>query len=1086
MAPSPKKQPPASTAANSGTGRPTRAAVAASPYAPAAASPAKGKGKGTDKGQPAESKKRGRPPKKQSAAGVKRVKVEQDNGGAAQDSEEDEESEDDDGELTPLSDEDEPVAEKKGVEVKKENGHAKGKGKADDAKENVKCPQCKKQGAKNAVWVECDHCQKWYHWACVAPSPDHALERVDKFFCPTCTTPTRHTTLKPPPPLYPSAPVRPSSAASGGSTPLPTRKSERSTRAKHIDYANLDQHLPASAEKWAKVIEARTKAGKIVDGFEAGGEGGGPAFRRMRAEELTDEWVYGEEGFKEPFVVEEPEGLGMKMPPTTTTVRDVAELVGPETPLEVIDVASQSSLNNWNLGQWANYYEDPDREKVRNVISLEVSETELGRRVEAPAVVRKLDWVDTVWPADMKQPGEYPRVQKYCLMSVERCWTDWHVDFAGSSVFYHVLRGGKTFYFIRPTPSNLAAYERWSGSSEKQETTWLGDEVDQVYRMELKPGNTAFIPTGWVHAVYTPSDSLVIGGNFLHSLNIPTQLRIYQIELATKVPRKFRYPHFVRLLWLVAWHYLPLLKAHLPPLPTTPPPPPELSGSAPPSKPSLPPHLGSPRVLAGLKQLSTFLIEQTTRFAKGANVSAERRRLAKANIPEKKISDPVTLSREFRRAVLMALGEDLSRDRESWMGHEAEMPDARDAREQREREEAVAAAAAAVGVTLGSNGTAASKQGLKRRADSLAGSSREGSMAPPPVAQKAKIKHGSFSAPAGQGGGVYAFPSQQQAYGAPSSRPGSGPSISALPPPPGSQHPPPAHQQSQQDAAGSIIGRQTVPLIQSHRVEERVDPYAVHGVGAHPAEVRESRSTQSVVRRWDEDPAGAGGAVVETRTVITIVERVRWLPPGYAGAGGGQHTGAIPSAQQAYQPQGVGPPFAPALPPGAGSTLTPQQHILQSSVNAAAVQNPSPYPAYGYPYHYSLPAQQQPQQQSQQVTTAQVGTQQHPLYAAHAAPQPQAAPVPAPAPSPQQRLTPQEPYSALPLLPLPTSSTTPFSSAAAASPASAQGALTSATPFPPNSYSTAGVYATQPAPAPPPPVQESGQYAVGGAGAYGR
>lgn len=66
---------------------------------------------------------------------------------------------------------------------------------------------------------------------------------------------------------------------------------------------------------------------------------------------------------------------------------------------------------------------------------------------------RKLDWVETIWPEDHKQPGMYPRVQKYCLMSVARCWTvsraraqwgpltdtlllqDWHIDFAGSSVF---------------------------------------------------------------------------------------------------------------------------------------------------------------------------------------------------------------------------------------------------------------------------------------------------------------------------------------------------------------------------------------------------------------------------------------------------------------------------------------------------------------------------------------------------------------------------------------------------------------------------------------------------------------------------
>lgn len=60
---------------------------------------------------------------------------------------------------------------------------------------------------------------------------------------------------------------------------------------------------------------------------------------------------------------------------------------------------------------------------------------------------------------------------------------DWHVDFAGSSVYYHVLRGSKVFYFIRPTAANLAAYEKWSGNHELQENTWLGDMVDRVYEV---------------------------------------------------------------------------------------------------------------------------------------------------------------------------------------------------------------------------------------------------------------------------------------------------------------------------------------------------------------------------------------------------------------------------------------------------------------------------------------------------------------------------------------------------------------------------------------------------------------------------
>ena len=32
------------------------------------------------------------------------------------------------------------------------------------------------------------------------------------------------------------------------------------------------------------------------------------------------------------------------------------------------------------------------------------------------------------------------QVQKYCLMSVKDSYTDFHVDFGGTSVWYHILR----------------------------------------------------------------------------------------------------------------------------------------------------------------------------------------------------------------------------------------------------------------------------------------------------------------------------------------------------------------------------------------------------------------------------------------------------------------------------------------------------------------------------------------------------------------------------------------------------------------------------------------------------------------------
>ena len=76
--------------------------------------------------------------------------------------------------------------------------------------------------------------------------------------------------------------------------------------------------------------------------------------------------------------------------------------------------------------------------------------------------------------------------------------------------------------------------------------------VDKCYKLELKQGQTVFIPTGWIHAVYTPVNSVVFGGNFLHSLNIQLQLRIYELESRLKDPPKYRFPSFEVVHWLAA------------------------------------------------------------------------------------------------------------------------------------------------------------------------------------------------------------------------------------------------------------------------------------------------------------------------------------------------------------------------------------------------------------------------------------------------------------------------------------------------------------------------------------------------------
>lgn len=66
------------------------------------------------------------------------------------------------------------------------------------------------------------------------------------------------------------------------------------------------------------------------------------------------------------------------------------------------------------------------------------------------------------------------------------------------------------------------------------------DNIRCLYHSRPQHASCVFCVVGWIHAVYTPEDTLVFGGNFLHSFNIPMQLNIYSIEDRTRVRRSTR------------------------------------------------------------------------------------------------------------------------------------------------------------------------------------------------------------------------------------------------------------------------------------------------------------------------------------------------------------------------------------------------------------------------------------------------------------------------------------------------------------------------------------------------------------------
>uniref|UniRef100_A0A8C7JPL9 Lysine demethylase 7A n=1 Tax=Oncorhynchus kisutch TaxID=8019 RepID=A0A8C7JPL9_ONCKI len=374
---------------------------------------------------------------------------------------------------------------------------------------------CRQSYDVSRFMIECDLCNDWFHGSCVHVEEHHAVD-IDVYHCPNCEP--QHG---------------------------PSLMKKRNNWHRH-DYTEQDdgtKPVQAGTSVFVKELQNRT--------FTSGDE----ILQWMPGEQVTQRYLESH-GWQYPIAVSNIEGLGLRLPQPSFSVKDVEQVVGGDKVIDVIDVARQAD-SKMKLKEFIKYYYKPHRPKVLNVISLEFSDTRMADQVVVPDVAQNMSWVENYWPDDSFFPK--PFVQKYCLMGVKNSYTDFHIDFGGTSVWYHVLWGEKIFYMIKPTQANLALYEAWS-SSPNQSEVFFGDKVDKCYKCVVQQGTTLLIPTGWIHAVLTSQDCMAFGGNFLHNLNIGMQLRCYEMERRLKTPDLFKFPYFEAICWYVAKNLLETLK----------------------------------------------------------------------------------------------------------------------------------------------------------------------------------------------------------------------------------------------------------------------------------------------------------------------------------------------------------------------------------------------------------------------------------------------------------------------------------------------------------------------------------------------
>ncbi|ETN76622.1 hypothetical protein NECAME_11545, partial [Necator americanus] len=383
----------------------------------------------------------------------------------------------------------------------------------------------------------------------------------------------------------PSLVMPPKRKSRTGATPVrgegrTTRSSAKKAKADRTDSegsASSDEEKPFDKGKFMSVMRYDFDDLLSSDRFEHPDLMG-----RIEPHEFNLEY-YEQSRLATPLVFDcDPHELGMKVPKDDEfSVDDVLRLVGGDRMIEVVEVSGQTSVK-MTLQDFIDYYKTPkpERKTLYNVLSLEFSNTEMEEGISrifggkfriqfyicrtlyshlnlfvkwiGLTIIGRMLYVNDTLLSIRKAITLFITLIQKCRRSKGETSSHLSFFFVTSYSFFHNFffnLSVKIFWMIEPSPTNIRLYEEFVKNPEQ--TGFFGNVVDKCCRVVLNPGTTTIIPSGWIHAVYTPSDSLVFGGNFLHSLRSEMQIQVYLSENRINITKKFRFPYIEELMLYV-------------------------------------------------------------------------------------------------------------------------------------------------------------------------------------------------------------------------------------------------------------------------------------------------------------------------------------------------------------------------------------------------------------------------------------------------------------------------------------------------------------------------------------------------------
>lgn len=399
------------------------------------------------------------------------------------------------------------------------------------------CKYCTKEDSDKSLWVQCSMCPQWVHVLCIPLK--HVQESNGTIAKEYPKTSNEITHFQCDAHDNDAILVKRATKRKSSSVEAPPKRRHGLRNKQQIDYIALNEgddkklkKVHPHVEAFCKCFEKWQNKKNVID-----------------AQTLDKDFLQ----LHEPLKVSDPQNTGIKIPrpqelgltkdDRVLSVDDITQVLGEDCPVDVMDVQSQQN-ERWTMSQWNQYFtktQPEERDRIRNVISLEISH--VGRfKIFRPTAVEANDLVNVVWDS-FGNGDPKPKVTRYVLMSAGNSYTDFHLDFAGTSVYYNLIAGKKKFILFPPTKHNLETYTQWC-QDLNQNLIFLGDLLEEGVAMELNAGDLFMLPSGWIHAVHTPADSIIIGGNFLTIRDIETQLKVVHVERLTRVPKRFTFPMF--------------------------------------------------------------------------------------------------------------------------------------------------------------------------------------------------------------------------------------------------------------------------------------------------------------------------------------------------------------------------------------------------------------------------------------------------------------------------------------------------------------------------------------------------------------